>query len=151
MSLAMSKEERETFLADVRIGILSLEEAGHGPLAVPVWYDYEAGRDLWFVTDRDSRKGRLLAEGRRISLCVQTEAPPYKYVSVEGPISEISPADLEAVTRPMARRYLGTEAGDVYIASTSGSDDSGGSGGSGGSIVVRMTPARWLTVDYAKR
>ena len=144
MSLAMSNEERETFLADVRIGILSLEEAGRGPLAVPVWYDYEAGGDLWFVTDRDSKKGRLLAEGRRIGLCVQTETPPYKYVSLEGPISEISPADVETVTRPMARRYLGAEAGDAYIAST-------GSENRNGSIVVRMAPERWLTVDYAKR
>ena len=144
MTFAMSNEERETFLADVRIGILSIEEAGRGPLAVPVWYDYEAGGDLWFVTDRDSKKGRLLAEGQRISLCVQTETPPYKYVSVEGPISEISAADVEIVTRPMARRYLGLEGGDAYIASTGGSEERGGS------IVVRIAPSRWLTVDYTK-
>ena len=144
MTFAMSNEERETFLSDARIGILSIEEEGRGPLAVPVWYDYEAGGDLWFVTDRDSKKGRLLAEGQRISLCVQTETPPYKYVSVEGPISKISPADLESVTRPMARRYLGLEAGDAYIASTGGSEERGAS------IVVRMAPSRWLTVDYTK-
>ena len=144
MTFAMSNEERETFLADVRIGILSIEEGGRGPLAVPVWYDYEAGGDLWFVTDRDSKKGRLLAEGQRISLCVQTETPPYKYVSVEGPISEISAADVETVTRPMARRYLGLEGGDAYIESTGGSEERGSS------IVVRVAPSRWLTVDYTK-
>ena len=145
MTLSMSNEERETFLADVRIGILSIEERGRGPLAVPIWYDYEAGGDLWFVTDRDSKKGQLLAEGQRISLCVQTETPPYKYVSVEGPITEIAAAEVETVTRPMAHRYLGAEAGDAYIASTSGSENRDGG------IVVRMTPVRWLTVDYAKR
>ena len=97
------------------------------------------------MTDRDSKKGRLLTEGQRISLCVQTEAPPYKYVSVEGPITEIAAAEVETVTRPMARRYLGAEAGDAYIASTGGGEDRDSS------IVVRMAPARWLTVDYAKR
>ena len=29
------------------------------------------------------------------SVCVQTETPPYQYVSVEGPIVAIEPADVE--------------------------------------------------------
>ena len=38
MSLAMSRAEREAFLAATRVGIVSIAEEGRGPLAVPVWY-----------------------------------------------------------------------------------------------------------------
>ena len=144
MSTRMTREEREAFLADVRVAVLSLPEEGRGPLAVPIWYGYEPGGELWFTTERDSRKGRLLANAARISLCVQTETPPYKYVSVEGPVVAIESSDVERHERPLAHRYLGPEAGDAYIAET------GGSEARSDAIRVRMRPERWLTVDYTK-
>jgi nitroimidazol reductase NimA-like FMN-containing flavoprotein (pyridoxamine 5'-phosphate oxidase superfamily) len=142
MSLAMTKEEREVFLADVHVGIISVAEDGHGPLAVPVWYSYEPGGEVRIVTARASRKGRLLERAGRFSLCAQTETPPYKYVSVEGSIVAAEAADLERDRRPLARRYLGTELGDLYIESTRDVV---------GNVLVRMRPERWLTVDYAKQ
>src|SRR5262249_55413944 len=77
MSLAMSRSEREAFLAETRVAIVSIAEAGHGPLTVPVWYRYEPGGDVWFATGATSRKARLLRLAARASLCVQTETPPY--------------------------------------------------------------------------
>jgi len=108
----MSRAEREAFLAGVHVGVISVAEPGRGPLAVPIWYAYEPGGEILVVTDRDSRKGRLLAQARRFSLVAQTETAPYQYVSVEGPVVAIEPADLERHLRPMARRYLGREMGD---------------------------------------
>src|SRR5215510_9181723 len=98
----MSPAEREAFLAAVRVGVLSIADGARGPLTVPVWYGYEPGGDVWFVTDRDSRKGKLLLKVERASLCVQTEAAPYKYVSVEGRIAGIERADLERHRRVLA-------------------------------------------------
>jgi nitroimidazol reductase NimA-like FMN-containing flavoprotein (pyridoxamine 5'-phosphate oxidase superfamily) len=138
----MSRAEREKFLAAVRVGVLSIADGARGPLTVPVWYGYEPGGDVWFVTDRDSRKGQRLLLVDRISLCVQTEAPPYQYVSVEGPIAGIELADLERHSRVLAHRYLGRELGDRYLAGSSGDRDQ--------SVVVRLRPERWLTVDYGK-
>lgn len=85
MALAMTKQEREKFLADLHVGIISIPEDGRGPLTVPVWYAYDPGGEVRVVTARASRKGRLLGRVRRFSLCAQTETPPYRYVSVEGP------------------------------------------------------------------
>ena len=59
MSLAMTKQEREEFLAGVHVGIISITEDGRAPLAVPVWYAYEPGKDLRITTGSGSRKGRL--------------------------------------------------------------------------------------------
>ena len=47
MSLRMTKAEREEFLAGLHVGIISIAEPGRGPLAVPIWYGYEPGGELW--------------------------------------------------------------------------------------------------------
>ena len=145
MSLAMTRPEREAFLAALHVGVISLSEAGRGPLSVPIWYVYEPGGDVRVITDRGSRKGRLLVVGARVSLCVQTESPPYQYVSVEGPVVAIESSDRERDGRPMAHRYLGRELGDQYVAATSSDREAAGS------VLVRIRPERWLTVDYRKQ
>ena len=38
MSLKMDREERETFLADVHVGMIAIEEPGRGALVAPIWY-----------------------------------------------------------------------------------------------------------------
>jgi nitroimidazol reductase NimA-like FMN-containing flavoprotein (pyridoxamine 5'-phosphate oxidase superfamily) len=144
MTLKMTKSEREAFLADLHVGVISIAENGRGPLTAPIWYDYEPGGELWILTGRSSRKGRLLEATGRFSLVAQTEAPPYKYVSVEGPITSIEKPELERDERPMAHRYLGAELGDGYIEATRAE-------GEVENILVKMRPERWLTVDYSKQ
>ena len=144
MSLKMTKAEREAFLADLHVGVISIAEKDRGPLTAPIWYGSEPGGEIWILTGRDSRKGRLLREAGRFSLVAQTETPPYKYVSVEGPITSIEVPDLERDDRPMAHRYLGAELGDGYIEATR-------AGGEADNIIVKMRPQRWLTTDYAKQ
>lgn len=144
MSLKMTKTEREEFLADVHVGVISIAEEGRGPLTAPVWYGYEPGGELWIVTERSSRKGRLLSQVERFSICAQSEQLPYKYVSVEGPVTSISPSQLERDERPLAHRYLGPELGDRYIEATGGAD------GRADNVLIKMRPERWLTTDYSK-
>ena len=143
MSLTMTKDEREAFLADDHVAVISVAEAGHGPLVVPIWYSYEPGGEIRVITGRTSRKAKAAgARGPIQPVRANGSAPPYKYVSVEGPIVAVEAADLERDRRPLARRYLGTEVGDRYIESTREMV---------GNVLVRMRPERWLTVDYAKQ
>ena len=100
MALTMTKEEREAFLADIHVAVISVAEDGHGPLVVPIWYSDEPGGEVRIITGRTSRKGKLLERAGRFSLCVQTETLPYKYVSVEGSIVAVEAADLERDRRP---------------------------------------------------
>lgn len=136
----MSKSEREAFLADLHVGVLSIPSPKGPPLTAPVWYDYAPGGDYWLLTGPNSQKGKLLEVGTKVTLVAQREALPYAYVSVEGTVSEIRDCEHEADTRPMARRYLGPEMGDGYAEANR--DD--------GSVRVSVTPNRWLTVDYGK-
>ena len=142
MSTAMTKQERERFLADLHVGIISVAEEGRGPLTVPIWYSYEPGSEVRVVTGGTSRKAQLLRTARRFSLCAQTEAPPYKYVSVEGPIVAIEPANLDRDRRPLAHRYFGVQAGDRYVERTRVETVE--------NVLVRMRPEQWFTVDYGK-
>ena len=140
---AMTIEERETFLAQPWIAVISIAEPGRGPLTVPVWYLYEPGGDVCIWTGAKTRKAGLLKTAQRISVCVQDPKPPYKYVSVEGPVS-IEPVQFERDVRPMALRYFGTEMGETYLSRI------GGQAGVANDILVRVKPERWLTVDYSK-
>lgn len=140
MPFTMTKAEREQFLSDLHVGIISIARPGKGPLSVPIWYDYEPGGEVWMITGRDSLKGRLLREAERATLCVQTEAPPYSYVMVEGPFTISAPEEGQLLH--MAVRYLGEKGGKRYAE---------GSVGDGDSVIVSIRPETWMTVDYSKR
>ncbi|HEU4326980.1 MAG TPA: pyridoxamine 5'-phosphate oxidase family protein [Roseiflexaceae bacterium] len=144
MSYRMSQAEREHFLAEVRVGVLSVAEEGRAPLTVPIWYGYAPGGEVAVWMGKTSRKAALLQRAGRFSLCVQNEQTPYRYVSVEGPIVTVEPVDLERDARPIARRYLGVEAGDQYVVGVAEAI------ASGQDVVFRMRPERWLTADYSK-
>lgn len=137
--MRMTMDEKQAFLSGLHVGVLGLNDPGRGPLTVPVWYDYEIGGQLWFIIGAESRKGQLLKVGTRLSLAAQGEAPPYTYVSIEGPVASIAPTDITEMS-DMAVRYLGEKHGALYVA---GSNIEG-------QIVVRVDIERWLGVDYGK-
>ncbi|MFI0452346.1 pyridoxamine 5'-phosphate oxidase family protein [Actinomadura sp. 6N118] len=142
MTLAMTAAERERFLADLHVGILSVTaEEGRAPLAMPVWYLYEPGGEVSFVTGQDSRKMSLIRKAGRVSLAVQNEQMPYGYVTVEGAVTAVEQAHPEE-RRTLAERYLGPEGAAQYLESTKDVAHT--------MVVVRVRPERWLTRDYSK-
>ncbi|MGI9028453.1 MAG: pyridoxamine 5'-phosphate oxidase family protein [Ilumatobacteraceae bacterium] len=134
---AMTTEEREAFLADVHVGILSIDEPGRGPLALPIWYLYKDGTVQMGMAG-GSRKARLLGAAGRATLTVQTETAPYRYAAVEGPVTIESRQrdDLE-----MATRYLGPELGQWYAENNPSTADS---------VVAVLRPEHWRTHDFNK-
>lgn len=140
MIFTMTRSEREAFLSDVHVGILGVEASGRAPVLVPVWYSYEPGGEITFLTNKEARKVKLLQNAGRFSLCVQSEVRPYKYVSVEGLIISIEDADNERDLIPIAHRYLGREKGDEYADETKGDE----------MLIIRMQPNKWSSADYGK-
>lgn len=135
--MEMTTEEREAFLADVHVGILAIARTGKGPLALPIWYQYEDGAVL-IGMHGGSLKARLLRRAGRATMTVQTETAPYKYVMVEGPVVVLAEQrdDYE-----MASRYLGPELGKWYAENNPSTSES---------VVVRLTPESWATCDFGK-
>ena len=133
----MTADEREAFLADVHVGILSIARTGKGPLALPIWYQYEDG-DVLIGMGGNSLKAKLLRRAGRATMTVQTETPPYKYVMVEGPVVVLSE---QRDDYAMASRYLGPELGKWYAENNPSTSES---------VIVRLTPENWLTSDFGK-
>jgi hypothetical protein len=91
------------------------------------------------VAGRRSRKATAIRAAGRFGLCVQDDSPPYRYVSVEGPVVSEDEAD-PAERLAMARRYLGSADGNRYVAGTptpGGRTWHSGCGRSTGSVKIR--------------
>jgi Pyridoxamine 5'-phosphate oxidase len=126
----------------VHVGVLSAAVGAVGrTLGVPVWYSYQPDGLLTVLTGRRSRKAAAIRGAGRFGLCVQDDSPPYRYVSVEGPVvseEELDPAERLA----MAHRYLGAAGGDRYVA---GNPDPWRE-----NVAFRMRPEHWLSQDQGK-
>ena len=133
----MTEEERVAFLTDLHVGILSIARTDKGPLALPIWYQYEDG-DVIIGMDGESVKAKLLRKAGRATMTIQTETPPYQYVMVEGPITVAQEQRDDLV---MATRYLGPELGKWYAETNPSTAQS---------VVVRLRPEQWLTGDFSK-
>lgn len=135
----MTPDERERYLADVHVGVIAVERPERAPLAVPIWYGYEPGGEVLLWTDAKSLKHKLIRFAGRFAITVQDEQPPYKYVTAEGDVTSIDPAEAAEV-RALAVRYLGEEAGGQFADENL----------SPSSVVIRMRPQRWLSTDYSR-
>jgi len=147
MPRTLSRAECEDFLSELHVGVFSMVDGDRGPLTTPVWYTYEKGGDIVFSTRCETRKGRRLRPGARVSFLVQIEGDMAagkipKYVSVEGPVVKVAPADLDRDLRPIVRRYLGEAVGDSYLAATRGDSAKD-------ELVVHIRPERWFSRDFA--
>ncbi|MET9311043.1 pyridoxamine 5'-phosphate oxidase family protein [Kribbella sp. NPDC003505] len=110
----LSRTERQQFLAEAHVGILSVAAVnGQPPLTTPVWYHYAPGGNLTFFTGtqgRPAQKVPLLEKAGQFSFCVQRPEYPYKYVTVEcAVVNTERPPTVEAVLA-ITRRYLPPDA-----------------------------------------
>ncbi|MFE3454586.1 pyridoxamine 5'-phosphate oxidase family protein [Nonomuraea sp. NPDC059194] len=142
MSTRMTTAERESFLADTHIGVLSVAGSGErAPMAVPIWYGYEPGGEITFATSPDSVKMALIREAGQIGFTAQQETMPYKYVSIEGPVVGYEPTDADEY-RKWSIRYLGPEAGERFFDGIKDFVQT--------MVTVRVRPERWRTYDFSK-
>ncbi|WP_216209884.1 pyridoxamine 5'-phosphate oxidase family protein [Amycolatopsis aidingensis] len=140
----MTKTQREEFLAETRIAVLSVASDDHRPpLTVPVFYGYQPGGEITFFTGtegRRARKTRLIERARVLSMCVQREEPPYRYVTVEGTLAGIErPPSAEQLLHIM-RRYVPEEMARQWAEEEVGNP-------AGTLVLFRVRPDRWLSMD----
>lgn len=144
MSPAMPEVERQGFLAGIHVGIFSLAQDSHAPLSLPAWYAYNPGEDLRILLPPKDPRTPLLRLRPRASLVVQDEMPPYRYVSVEGPIVALVPADRDQDYWPLILRYLPEMWAQGYLRYTwpEGKDLSQSM------LLARLRPEIWRAVNY---
>ncbi|MGO4614265.1 pyridoxamine 5'-phosphate oxidase family protein [Nocardia sp. 2YAB30] len=136
--MPLTLDERQQFFAQPHIAALSVSVgAGRGPLTVPIWYQYSPGGEVWVLTGPESQKMRYIRETGRFTLMVQQLQPTVRYVSVEGPVTRITPMTDE-MHREMASRYLAAESVDGYLKAAEAY---------GEQVAVYLRPEHWLSAD----
>jgi nitroimidazol reductase NimA-like FMN-containing flavoprotein (pyridoxamine 5'-phosphate oxidase superfamily) len=137
---AFTDAERQNFLADLHVGVLSVAaDRGRPPASVPIWYDYSPGGDILIGTGTSSRKARLIEQAGAVTLVVQREEPPYQYVVVEGTVVETTSPAPQDVREATAIKYLGEEGGRAFM---EGMRDVP-------SVLFTIRPDRWITADFS--
>jgi PPOX class probable F420-dependent enzyme len=110
----MSEAEREAFLREPNVAVLSTAGPRGGAHAVPIWYLYEDGVFL-MSTGRGSQKHRDLERDPAVTLVIDRRTLPYYAVMARGTV-EIGPGLDEATRRRIAGRYLDERQLEAYMA-----------------------------------
>ncbi|GAA1712078.1 pyridoxamine 5'-phosphate oxidase family protein [Kribbella yunnanensis] len=141
----MSSAGREAFLAASHVAILSIAQPhGRPPLASPVFYHYEPGGELTFFTNtlgRKTRKADLLATANALSVTVQTEEMPYKYVTIEGAVVKSGPATPDEMEK-IAERYMPAEYAQGFVQNEFAHPESA-------PVLYTVEPKRWFSSDLS--
>lgn len=147
MARRMTIAEREAFLAEPRVGIISVSSDGdRPPLAVPTWYSYEPGGAVTFFTGtqgRTARRSRLIERAGVVSFTVQHDEFPYRYVTIEGTVvAEDRPPSREQMLA-ITRRYLPEEMAQGFVEMELANPGAG-------LVLYTVRPDRWLTSDFSE-
>ncbi|MDT0341970.1 pyridoxamine 5'-phosphate oxidase family protein [Streptomyces litchfieldiae] len=137
--MVLTRDEREQFLAEPHIAALSVAAGGdRAPLTVPVWYRYTPGSDVRVLTGAHSRKARLIEAAGRFTIMVDRLEPTVRYVTVEGPVTDVTPATRDDL-HTVAARYLPPEKVDGYV-DFAWEDH-------GDQVIFHLRPEHWLSSD----
>jgi hypothetical protein len=145
MTRSLTEAERDEFLAQPHVAVLSVAADDRPPLTVPVFYAYRDGRITFFTgtQGRTARKTRLLERAGSFSLNVQQPTYPYRYVTAECVVERAdrtpSTDDVHAVTS----RYLPE-------ADARGFAEAETAAPSGTFVLFTGRPVRWLTNDFGE-
>ncbi len=145
MPRPMSDEERDAFLAEPHVAVLAISREERPPHTSPVWYHHQPGGNITFFTGiqgRKSRKTELIDHAGVISLCVQQETFPYKYVAIEGTIvqSDRSPTTEQALA--IAGRYLPEAQAQGFVAAELDHP-------TGEFVLYSIRPDHWHSLDFS--
>ena len=144
----MNEHDRQTFLAEPHIAVLSVASGDdRPPLAVPVWYAYQPGGNITFFTGTQGRKARktaLIERAGVLTLTVQRAEYPYKYVAVEGTVAQADRPPSAEGMMTIIRRYLPEEAAQGFVAAelTRPSDTL---------VLFTVRPDRWWAFDLGEQ
>src|SRR3712207_5170638 len=146
MPRPLTVQERQAFLAEPHVAVLSVAcDNGRPPLTVPVWYGYQPGGNITFFTGtggRTARKTGLIQTAGAVSVCVQREEMPYKYVTVEGTVMQVDQPPSAEQMLAIIRRYLPEEYAQAFVKAELENPQMQ-------VVLFTIRPDRWLTADFS--
>jgi PPOX class probable F420-dependent enzyme len=102
-------------------GVVSTVRADGRPHAKPIFFEVE-GADILFITARSTVTGKNLARDPRVTVCVEVEAPIFRYVTLDGMAAlstcATDPTKLRHLAGRLAARYRGVDQEQAMARST---------------------------------
>lgn len=144
MPRPMTDGERNAFLAEPHVAALAVSRGERPPHTSPVWYHHQPGGNVTFFTGTQghrSRKAELLEQAGVVSLCIQQETFPYRYVAIEGTIVQTERPPTAEQTLAIVRRYLPAEQARDFVAAELDHP-------SGEFVLYSVRPDRWQSLDF---
>lgn len=103
--IELNRVARDAFLADRRLGILTVRDEQGAPLGTPLWYGWD-GIELEMFAERGAAVVLRIEKDARASVLVTNIPPePASWVSFEGHV-EIDPGGGQAAAARLSARYL---------------------------------------------
>ena len=78
------------------------------PQVTPVWFDYD-GQHIIVNTARGRVKDRNLQREPRVALSIVDPANPYRYLGIQGRVTEMTENGADAGIDTLAKKYLGKD------------------------------------------
>ena len=136
---AMARDEIEAFLDEAlfaRLGTLNQDGTVH---MAPVFFRREASQIL-MATQESSRKIRNIKRDKRVTVLIDTTETPYKGLLVYG-TAELDHEDVIAKRIRIFERTRSRQEGEEYARKLSAAWPC---------VIIRITPERFASFDYAK-
>lgn len=139
MAHVMTRDEIFAFIQEApRTGHLATVRADGRPHVATIWIAVDPEREeIVFNTGADTVKGRSLARTGYAALAVDDAAPPFSFVTLEGPVTIVT--DLVEVRRwatVLGARYMGEQRAEEY----------GARNGVEGELLCRLAPVKMTGV-----
>lgn len=78
------------------------------PQVTPVWFEYD-GQHIVVNTARGRVKDRNLKHEPRVALSIMDPANPYRYLGIQGRVTEMTENGADAGIDRLAKKYLGKD------------------------------------------
>jgi PPOX class probable F420-dependent enzyme len=87
---------------------LATLNADGSPQVTPVWVDFD-GTHVLVNTAKGRVKTKNLERERRVALAISEPENPYRYLGIQGRVTEITESGADAHIDKMAHKYLGKD------------------------------------------
>jgi len=84
------------------------------PRVVPIWFHWN-GRELVLGTPPDAPKMRVLKDGAKVAITINTDSMPYHVLLVRGPVRTDTVEGIAPEYAAMTMRVMGDEGGRAWL------------------------------------
>jgi PPOX class probable F420-dependent enzyme len=107
MAAAIPEQYKDLFSKVAFAHLATLMPDG-SPQVTPVWVDFD-GSHVRVNSAKGRVKDKNMRRGKRVALSIQDPDNPYRYLAVQGEITEITEDGADAHIDSLAKKYLGKD------------------------------------------